>query len=191
MTKYILAGGNDLGIDGYGSDLAREIYETVERPANILSCFFATPSELWDVKEKVWREWFERYFGTDMLWSYAVPETFIQQMNNADIVYLHGGDNGLMFEMLDRYPKLSTYFSDKVIVGSSAGANYLSRHYWARRKQQILRGRDIVPYSVIVHYESREGGVPETDWGSAVRLLRDIQEEPIKLKEGQFQVIEQ
>ena len=175
--------------DNFGSSLAREIYGMTEHPVRILSCFFATPSKFWDVKANTWRGWFERYFGKSARWTYALPETFVKQMREADVIYLHGGDNGLMFELLDQYPQLQTYFEGKIVIGSSAGANYLSRHYWARRKQRVINGRGIIPYSVIVHYGSAEDGIPDTDWAGVEQLLGTMPEDIIKLREGHFQVI--
>src|ERR1700743_3213094 len=77
MTKYILVGGNDLRSDNYGSQLAQEVYESVEaRPVRVLSCLFATPLEFQSIAAETWRPWFIRHFGKDVVWSYALPEQF-------------------------------------------------------------------------------------------------------------------
>lgn len=190
MTTYILAGGKDLRFEAYGERLAKEVYEYGPRPTRLLSCFFATPPEYWNVKAKTWQPWFARYFGRDVEWSYAQPNDFTAQLKETDVVYLHGGDNELLRGSLVRFPELQAHFDGKVVIASSAAANYLSQHFWRRCEQKIGRGKGIVPYSVMVHYGVSEQGTPDTDWdGVAAELAAFDGEEPLRLMEGNFKVI--
>jgi peptidase E len=121
-----------------------------------------------------------------------LPETLTEQLTMADVVYLHGGDNTLLLEELGRYPQIPTIFKDMVVIGSSAGANYLSRYFWARREQRVRKGYDIVPYSVMVHHGVTDSGIPRTDWDEAEALLvAQGGDTPLRLREGHFWVIEQ
>ena len=192
MTKYILTGGNERKFDHYGTQLAHEVRRTIHRPANVVSCFFATPSEFWVVKAESWRPWIEQYFGEDVVWSYVVPETLTEQLALADVVYIHGGDNALLLDEFGSYPQISTLFKDKVVIGSSAGANCLSRYFWARREQRIRKGHGIVPCSVMTHYGVTDPDIPETNWDEAeTLLLAQSGDRPLRLREGHFWVIEQ
>jgi hypothetical protein len=90
MTTYILAGGNDRMAEGYGKRLAAEITEHVPRP-KVLSCFFSLPESEWPAKFNQFKEWFEANFTDDFTYEYAQKDTFLQQIKEADIIYLHGG----------------------------------------------------------------------------------------------------
>jgi hypothetical protein len=193
VTKYILAGGNDLGFSGYGMSLAEEVYTTVNRPAKILSCFFADP-EPWqgELRARDWIVWFRKCFGDETLYDYVRPDTMQSQMLATDVIYLHGGDNQTLVNRLISYPELSQWFEGKVVIGSSAGANFLAQHYWARSKQQVLKGAGILPRNVMVHYGTDDAGGPKTDWQSVEEELTMLDGgRPLLLREGQFQVIEQ
>jgi len=191
MTKYILAGGADLRFDDFGLQLAEEVYRTVQRPAKILSCFFSTPSDYWGLNVETWQPWFRKYFGEDIMWMHALPDTFPDQIRAADVVYLHGGDNDLMLAMLGRYPQLPVLWKDKVVIGSSAGVNYLSRYFWRRRQQKITEGSGILPLSVMTHYESDDPEVPHTNWAKVEENLVALTgENPLRLREGHLRVVE-
>lgn len=191
MTKYILAGGNDLRHDDYGRRVAVEVYRDLPRPVRLVSCFFATPSEFWNVKAKTWRPWFECHFGGDVIWEYARSGDFLDKVKASDVVYLHGGDNDLLHRALDEYAELPAQFDGKIVIGSSAGANYLSRHFWRRHHQEFGRGRGIVPLSIMVHYGANEPGAPVTDWDEVETELAAFDgDEPLKLREGFFKVVE-
>lgn len=193
MTKYILVGGNDLQSDNYGTQLAQEIYKSVEaRPVRILSCLFATPPEFQPIAAKTWRPWFERHFGKDIVWSYALPERFEEQVRATDVLYLHGGDNNLLLETLGNYLWFPAALGDRIVVGSSAGANYLSKHFWTRRKQQISQGSGILPLSVMVHYGADDPDAPKTDWEWAEERLGSLSDGMlVKIREGHFWIVEQ
>lgn len=196
MTKYILAGGNDRQFEDYGVRLAEEVYKTVKRPARILSCFFAVPEDQWRHKTLDREDWFRSCFGADIQYNLARLETLIDQVENADLVYLHGGDsNALMLERMKAFPDIAQALEGKVVVGSSAGANYLSRKFWTRSKRQVMDGSGIVPCGVMVHYGSVDGGFGSgvVDWSNVERAVRaeiGPDAELLKIPEGQFVVIE-
>jgi hypothetical protein len=192
VTTYILAGGNDFGFSGYGTSFAEEVYKTVDRPAKILSCFFADPEPWqWELRARDWEVWFRKYFGNEIVYNYVQPGTVQPQMRAADVIYLHGGDNQTLVGRLVSYPELSQWFEGKVVVGSSAGANYLSQHYWTRSKQQVCKGAGILPCNVMVHCGTDDAGGPKTDWRKVEAELMALDGgRPLLLREGQFQVIE-
>lgn len=196
MTRYILAGGNDRADGRYGVRLATEIYSRHEGPLRILSCFFSSDPSTWDEKASDWSAWFMRYFGEDVIYSVASPDTFIDQIRASDVVYLHGGDNDRMIHSLRRYADFKQHIEGKFVIGSSAGANALSRYYWTRSKQQVGEGIGILEIAVMTHYGSRDGGfgdsVPSIDWQSAEAALVATagSAELIRLHEGEFVVIE-
>lgn len=196
MTKYILAGGMDRQTEDFGRKLAKEVYKTVNRPARILSCFFADPENEWRHKASYWEEWFKDYFGSDMQYNLATLEAVIPQIKLADVIYLHGGDsNELIVERMKAFPDIARTFEGKVVIGSSAGANYLSRKFWTRSKRQVMDGSGIVPYGVMVHYGSVDGGfgAGTVDWPNAEQAVREAigsDTKLLKIHESEFVVVE-
>ena len=192
MTKYILAGGEERKHDDYGRRLAAEVYKDLDRPVSILSCFFGRPKIEAPARAKAWEEWFKRYFGDDVVYAYATPTTFMAQIGAADVVYLHGGDNELLISTLKTYKGLAEAFQGKVVVGSSAGAYFLTKNYWGRSKQKVGSGSGIIPVGVVGHYGSDEEGGPKTDWSFAEEQVAAASgTKPILIREGEFTVIEQ
>ncbi len=191
-TTYILAGGNDRITEGYGERLSEEIAKHVTNP-RILSCFFSLPVEIWESKWQDWQSWFSRYFGTDVRYDYAKKDTFLEQIDLADVIYLHGGDTRLLFDTLPSIDALKEHFRGKVIVGSSAGANALSKNYWSSKRGVPAHGLGIVGSNIMVHYgtlkheeTTRVSGDWEREEASFQKIIGD--EKITCLPEGQFAV---
>lgn len=196
MTRYILAGGNDRAEGGYGPRLAAEIRRQFSGSIRLLSCFFADPEDQWRHKASYWEPWFKTCLGSGLEYELASLETFLEQAVAADVIYLHGGEsNELILERMQTLPDAAKAFEDKVVVGSSAGANYLSRKFWTRSKRQVMDGAGLVPCGVMVHYGSVDGGFGSgvVDWPDAERAVRaalgpDV--DLLKIPEGQLVVLE-
>lgn len=124
-TTYILAGGNDRSIPDYGTRLAAEITKRIVQP-KILSSFLAWPESTWGNKAEYRGDWFRHYLGDDIRYDYARRETFLQQIDDADVVHLHGGTTQMMFDTFPTPAEFTAHLDDKIVVGSSAGANVLA-----------------------------------------------------------------
>lgn len=195
MTHYILAGGADRRVEGYGERLGAAVKQWADEPVKILSCQFSKPSEDWDEAIKSWIPWFRRFFGEETEVQLALPETFLDQVAWADIIYLHGGRTASLVSVMDSFPEIETSFKDKVVIGSSAGTNYLSKTYFSPKQDEVNLGSGIVPLNTIVHYESEYDGeisLSKSDWaGVIVRMKAVVGDEDISLiKEGDFIVFE-
>ena len=194
MTKYILAGGNDRLYDKFASDLKEEL-SGLEEPISILSCFFAKDQDMWLESAQEWESWFRRYLG-EINYSVMLMEGAEKEISMADIIFFHGGDNDALIERMQQHPGIQEGFKHKIIVGSSAGANYLSQNFWTRSKQEIGRGAGTLPVNVIVHYDARtkEGKLRGTvsEWSKAKRAMEAISTEAnlLCLREGQIEVVE-
>lgn len=149
-TTYILSGGNDLGDRSYGEDLSKLILTIKQRPT-ILSCFFATSKEDVEEKRPRWDEWFSEFFeGSKII--RGELDAFYSQAQEADVIYLHGGPHNNLIELLPDVAKFEDAVTGKIVVGSSAGANYLSSGYYRRSQDVVAKGSAIVPLPVLVHY---------------------------------------
>lgn len=197
MTKYILAGGADRKFPSYGRNLAVEVFKSIKKPTKILSCFFAAPREDWEGKFAERQEWFHDTFGEDAKIVLAMPDTFLAQIKEVDIIYLHGGDETLLAHYLDGYGGLGQAWQGKIIVGTSAGAEYLARDYWTCDWRQVKTGKGLVDLHVITHFDSEEYGKSDSrgpiDWEAAQDELQatlEPGEEITILREGEFVVVE-
>lgn len=98
-TTFILVGGNERGVQGYAKRLEDELAKHVSSP-KILSCFFSVPADDWLAKYQDWKQWFSTNFNGSFTYDYAKKETFLRQIDNADVIYLHGGNTQLLFDTL-------------------------------------------------------------------------------------------
>ena len=81
----------------------------------------------------------------------ATEENFIEQVQNADIVYLHGGATIKLLDTLKQFSDLSAFFSGKTIVGDSAGANVLCAAFYSL-KNGPGEGFGLLLFKIICHY---------------------------------------
>ncbi len=192
-TTFILAGGNDRTTEGYGQRLAHEITKYIARP-KILSCFYSWPASTWEAKAVDWKGWFSQYFGEDIAFDYAKTETFLSQIDWADVIYLHGGDTQMLFDTLPATDSLIMHFKGKIVVGSSAGANVLSKNYWSSKRALPNHGLGFADVNVMVHYGALmmgERSRTAEDWlHEEAAFQRKVGNEDVKrLPEGQFVVL--
>jgi hypothetical protein len=194
MTTYILAGGNDRGYDAYGKSLAKEVLARVSQP-RILSCFFAQPEDIWQDKYDGWKQWFMTNFGGTITYSLARTETFIEQVKHSDVVYIHGGENKLLMDTLNSYAQIETHFKDKIVIGSSAGANYLSKVYYSPSANKVDFGSGILDCLSVVHFGATFDGevsLTKDEWNDVVTRVKNFgaSEKVTLLPEGEFVVFE-
>lgn len=189
-TIFILVGGNDRHVADYGQRLKDEIRKYVSHP-KILSCFFAWPESTWPAKFEEWKAWFAAALDGDFSYDYAKKSTFLQQVDEADVVYLHGGNTQLLFDTLPDAGELTRHLDGKIVVGSSAGANVLSKNYWSSSKATPHHGLGILNLNVMVHHgvQDHEGRARTAeDWRREENEFRKFAGagEITYLPEGQF-----
>ncbi|HTE57212.1 MAG TPA: hypothetical protein VK694_00555 [Verrucomicrobiae bacterium] len=195
MTTYILTGGRDRAHPDYGSKLTVELKKHHEK-FRVLSCFFAEPEEYASMLAEKWQPWFEKRVGSIEKYDYARMDSFLRQIKDFDILYLHGGPNRPLFDALDTFGDFAPLVAGKIVVGSSAGANFIAKNYWGSSKQKPGKGRAILDVNVMVHYGSPDHeGRPRTagDWDYEEALFRDFigtNEKIWHLPEGEVEVFE-
>lgn len=195
MTRYILVGGRELHPPG-GQELCQALAAGLARPVRVLSCFFAEPEDTWEEKfNRKGKTFFQKYLGKGVTVELARPESFERQARKADVIYLHGGDTGSLKTAMAPYQNLAALFKGKTVVGSSAGAQFLSRLYWTCDRREFGTGAGFVPCAVMVHFGSDYGsGDPRgsIDWLAAKSgLEQKAGALPVYcLHEGEFKVVE-
>lgn len=194
MTKYILAGGLDRAHPEYWDHLRSEV--NVKKPVHLLSCFFSQPKKDWQEKFNAFRPFFARAFGDDVVCELASVEDFLDQVTNCDVLYLHGGTTHRLRSVLAQYGDLKSLFSGKVVIGSSAGANYLSKLGYSPSLREPMKGAGLTDLNVIVHYGSTfvdHEALGPVDWNDVEQQVRDLlgdDEIITPLREGEFVVVE-
>lgn len=192
MTRYILAGGGDRKSPDYGEKLAAEVRKHHEGPLHVLSCLFAEPREVWETKFEQRKAWFRQVFGPETEVELAFPDKFRAQAKAADLIYLHGGDDVLLAHYLDQHTDIEQLFAGKIVVGSSAGADWLSSNYWTCDWREARKGSGLTPANIMVHYNSDFGAdTPRgaIDWQAAEAELRaklKPDDSILRLWEGEF-----
>lgn len=192
-TRYILAGGADIKNPSYWEELKMAL--PPKKQWKVLSCQFSQPEEQWKERFESFLPFFQTAFGENVKAELASPATFIKQLVAADIVYLHGGDSRKLEAYLKNVPGLQHKFKDKIVIGSSAGAQFLSRQYWSCGLRELGHGSALVDVNVLVHYGSDYGNddpCGSIDWEEAKGILQSaIGDATVTLlPEGKFIVVD-
>lgn len=196
MTMFILAGGNDRTVDpSYGDRLALVVKKIVERPT-ILSCFLSRPDEVMHEHWLDYQPWFKEKFG-DVEVLEATRDNFYELAEKADVIYLHGGHTRILLENLPDFQRSAEAFRGKIVIGSSAGANYLSTHCMSMSEGfKVIEGSGIVGQPTLVHYRTDNFyGTRYTrdDWDAAEQKLNKVDggKNILCMPEGSFIVVTQ
>lgn len=196
MALYLLAGGNDRDYDQFGQELSKFILDQVANP-RILDVFFAVEESRRDYKTVAWDEWYKKYFG-QVERQLADGDSFLDQIEWADVIYFHGGTTDVLTEAMKAYSteKLRSLFMDKIVIGSSAGTNFLVSVNHSLKSGQVREGSGLLPLAAIVHYavtQFDEKTYSFEDWQQIVRRVKERASEGIPvllLPEGIFTAIE-
>ena len=197
MTKYILNSGNAKNYPEKASLFFHEMIKGLGKEPRILSCAFAEKRENWEEKFETSKKYLTGLVDDSIKprFEMALPEKFIEQVKNNDVIIISGGDDYLLSYWLSKYdlPKL---WEGKVVAASSAGSDALATHFWTCDWRQCLDGLGVLPIKFIPHYKSSFG---ETDsrgkinWDKAYEDLKAYGDPSLPiyaLEEGDFVVIE-
>jgi len=194
MTKYVLNSGAVHSSKDRGTAFFKEIVASLSGPITILCCFFALPREDWDEKFLVHQRDLPSRLPNNVkpILILAMPDNFVTQVQTADVVYIHGGDDHLLQYWLKQFdvPRL---WENKVVGASSAGSNALVSSYWTCDWRKCMDGLGILPIRFIAHFRSTAYTANDPrgpiDWDEAHRELEDYGDkgQPIHaLEEGEF-----
>ena len=186
MTKFVLEGGHSAEHSEYDPALFVEMTREFDSPVRIAECLFSRPE---GEQEKAFanrREFYAKYIHTPFEVRLAMKDNFLEVLAWANTMYFRGGTTNLLTSAMREFPEWHTMLDGKVIVGSSAGANMLSRYYNGLDEPGVRDGLGILPLKVMVHYRSNY--VPGFDWEKAEQdMLNTAPELPlIRLRESEF-----
>lgn len=187
MTKYILHGG----FTGKDNELNRTFFEEIGRDTpdggTVLLVYFASkledsPNKFEKDRERIAKQ----SHGKNLNFVLADKERFIEQLKQADAVYIRGGNTEKLLATLRSYPDLRPLVQGKTVAGSSAGAYALSKLSVSHDGKKLCEGLGILPLRVVCHYESQE--LPP--YPGSVEFLEETAKELelIKFKDHEWKV---
>lgn len=198
MTKYVLnSGGVKRNLD-LKRKFHREIVKDLGNSPKFLLCVFAQGREYWEAKFPG----YSRAIAEDMpkgvhpTFELALPDKFVHQCKEANVIFIYGGDCDLLFYWMRKFDYMAL-FKDKVVATTSAGSCMLADSYYTCDWRACQDGFGILPIKFIPHYDSDFGADDPRgpiDWQKAKKELENYGDRnlPIHaLGEGEFIVIEQ
>lgn len=132
--------------------------------------------------------------GVEPVYELAFPDTFVEQVAAADIIYCHGGDDHLAQYWLAKLNAVAVW-QGKVVGTNSATTHALSTYFWTCDWRELKEGLGILPIKAIAHYESdygRDDPRGLIDWERAKQDLKNYGNQTLSvhaLPEGEYVVI--
>jgi len=198
MTKYVLNSGGIKNQPALKKEFHQELVKDLGNSPKFLLCDFAQAREYWEEKFPKYSAMIAEDMPEGVTPSFvmAMPANFSQQCAEADVIYIHGGDDYLLQYWMRQFD-LTSLFKDKVVATNSASSDMLSSSFWPCDWRECMDGLGILPIKFIAHYES-DFGVNDSrgpaDWQKGYEELKRYGDTTLPihaLKEGDYVVIEQ
>ena len=197
MTKYVVQSGGIKNQPKLMRKFHQEIVKGLGNTPKFVLCNFAQGREYWEAKFADYCNMIAEDMpnGVKPTFELAMPDKFVNQCKNADVIYFHGGDNHLLKHWVKQYD-IAKLFKDKVVATNSASSDMVATHYWTCDWRECQDGFGILPIKFIPHYKSNFGDEDPRgpiDWDKAYKELKAYgdQDLPIvALKEGEYKLYE-
>jgi peptidase E len=156
MTTYILHGGFNPDLLEQEDDLFfTDILKDAPLKTKILLVYFAVREERIELRTTQDKTSFTKIKGSkDLEFKIASEENFLQDCNEADVIYLHGGSTARLMDQLQKYSlnDVANALKGKIVAADSAGVNALAVMSYSKTSKEIQAGLGILPFKVVVHY---------------------------------------
>ena len=192
MNKYILIGGYIYKAQDGGKAFSQELIKGINnKPIKILVCLFARSNDDWENRFKDDYTFYSKNMK-DFKLELALPEKFITQLKNSDVIFFQGGNPRQLISILETTGDWRKELSEKTIVGSSGGADAISKYYGVIKSLNVGEGLGLLPIKFIPHWKSNYGYRTDDGMDLLLEKLKLYKEdlETIVLKDGEFVVIE-
>jgi peptidase E len=153
--NYFLHGGDAREPNESNDRFFAAVLNSYSTKANILLVQFAASSEKQEEYWQLHTAQFERVKeARELSYRLAEPETFLDQISWADVIYFGGAKSGtsILLSALSHYPQLCSHFTGKTVAGESAGANVLAAYCYSR-SGGVIQGLGCVPVVFVPHYQ--------------------------------------
>lgn len=181
MKRLILMGGRPwLGEDG-GKNLAETLFRYFVSEVKLAFCLFAQPENEWEETQRYNKGVFEKFKGSRKLaYQVMTADNFRAVSAWADIVYIPGGEPNKLLKEIQACGDVAKLWDDKVIAGSSAGADLFCKAFIYLQDKSFGEGLGWVQAICIPHWRSPEWkDYTSADWDFAeAEALRQHPELP-------------
>ncbi len=186
MGTYILCGGADRKMPDFARKLHEELYSRLDS-IKLADVYFASGLESMQQRFDDYQPWFAEHFPT-VERKLVTLDNYQEVMAWANVVYVHGGTTAVLLRNIQPLDDYMSLLKDKVHIGSSAGANYLSEHFLGH--ESIKQGLAVLPINLAVHYDADDHkesrSVKRTD--ELANMFPNVP--TVRIREGEFEVIE-
>lgn len=197
MIKYVVQSGGIRNQPELKKQFHQELAAGFGNTPKFLLCNFAQGREYWEQKFLGYSDSIRQDMpdGVEPSFVLAMPDQLIEQCQQADVIYFHGGDDHLIQYWMRQYD-ISNLFKDKVVATNSAGSNMLSTHYWTCDWRKCGDGLGILPIKFIPHFKSQFGADDPRgpiNWDKAkhdLMLYGDAGLPLYALQEGEYRIFE-
>ncbi len=151
-TTFILHGGRLKVSDPYNDSFCAEITKNLSDGDEVLFIGFARRDE--EDRLKIYERdkgYILAQTNKDITVTNATYENLIEQIRNADVIFITGGETGELVKDIRKYPDFIDAIKGKVVAGSSAGA-YLFSQYYFSNPEGVCEGLGTLPIKIIGHY---------------------------------------
>lgn len=153
-TKYLLHGGDARLVNSANDLFFKEILKETSDTPRILLVHFASPPDRADLHiEQDTHQFLKNKEDRELIFLEATINEFLEQIAQADVVYLSGGTTLNILDTLRKFPNLANLFEGKTVAGESAGANALSTYCYSKSGGGVMNGLGILPVFMYPHYE--------------------------------------
>lgn len=192
MTKYILIWWHISKAPDGGKSFCEEMIKGIKnKPIKILDCMFASTEDSRSEDIKKSHIFFSKYLKNFEL-ELADISSFTEQVKRSDIIFLRWWYVSLLLEILNKNKTRINELKDKVLVGTSAGADVIAKYYYVLKTLRTGDGLWILPIKFIPHWKTKlfDGIEQHIDFDRILKELKDYKEDlPIvTLKEWEFMV---
>ncbi len=154
-TKFILYGGfNPAETKPNNSAFSKEILKDAPENAKVLVVPFAKEIDrILPTLERVSLELNENKSQENIIIESATEDSFIKQLEWADVIYFQGGSTAKLLETLKQFPNLDQFLVNKTVAGDSAGGNVLCAYFYTPRTDSVSEGLGVLPVKMIPHFK--------------------------------------
>jgi peptidase E len=158
MNKYIFHGGCTTQGNETNKAFFSEVVKNISNGETLLLVYFASRDDNYTEKIESDTERFKEVAVSSINIEVATKENFINQVKEADAIYLRGGSTEKLISTLREYPDFESALKSKpkTVAGSSAGAYALSTYFSSHYEDIADKGLGIVPVRVVTHYKSEK-----------------------------------
>jgi peptidase E len=188
VKRLILMGGRPWVAQDGGERLARALLRHTGKEVKLAFCIFAQPESEWEQTRQWNIKMFNNFAGDKKLVYQTMTDENCEELSAwADVIYMPGGDTYELMRELKKHPDLASLWDDKIVAGSSAGADALCECFVYLQSKSFGEGLGWVQASCIPHWQHYVGyEAKDWDFIEAEALKRRSDLPVLCIPEGQF-----